>query len=222
MSNKSLFEGIPAALAALPRWVRWEYHSVNGKKTKVPITMAGALASTTDPTTWTSLQSVNEFDKIGFVFVKEDGIVGIDLDHVLVEGEPVAWARAVVADASSYTEGSPSGSGLHIIGTGAKPAWLPNRIDMPGEAGIEIYDHGRYFTMTGRVFEGHCELAAIDVESLLWWVKDLLPREQSSVPTTTKRKLSATSTSRSPPSSTSDRESACLTHSTSPPLVAIS
>src|SRR5207247_623789 len=129
-------------------WLRWEYREVNSKRTKVPTTVHGIPASTTDPTTWTTYEPVRLFERIGFVFAGGDGLIGVDLDHVLVDGKPLAWASSIVKEAASYTEISPSGDGLHIIGRGAKPSWLPNRLDMPGGAGIEVYDCGRYFTVT--------------------------------------------------------------------------
>lgn len=166
---------LPEELTVLPRWVRWEYHlTSDGKNTKVPLTEDGTrLASTTDPTTWTNYNALHRPSKIGFVFVKSDGLVGIDLDHVLTSTGLPAWARTVVSEASSYTEISPSGEGLHIIGRGAKPAWLPNRTEMPGDSGLEVYDHARFFTMTGHIFEGHQALHRIDLESVLGFLRPL-------------------------------------------------
>jgi hypothetical protein len=163
------FEGraIPHELTRVPRWVRWTYRELNGKRTKMPITVEGAPASTADPSTWTTYETIASFDRIGFVFCREDNLVGVDLDHVLDERlELCAWARSVVEELDSYTEVSPSGRGLHVIARGAKPDWLPSRVDMPQGAGLEVYDHGRYFTMSANVFEGRVELKEAILEKV--------------------------------------------------------
>jgi hypothetical protein len=158
---------IAPELTALPRWVRWNYLEVNGKCTKVPMTVDNKSASTTDSSTWTTYETIASFDRIGFVFCREDNLVGVDLDHVLDERrELCAWARSLVEKLDSYTEVSPSGRGLHVIARGAKPDWLPSRLDMPGGAGLEVYDHGRYFTMSANVFEGRTELKEAVLEKV--------------------------------------------------------
>ena len=70
------------------------------------------------------------------------------------------WAMEVVRDFNSYTEISPSGTGLKIYARGA-PASLPaNKISMPGppiqgkEPQIEAYFTGRWFAVTGWPFDG--------------------------------------------------------------------
>jgi hypothetical protein len=86
------------------------------------------------------------------VFVKGGGLVGVDLDDCLdPEGDLKAWARGVVERFfDSYIEISPSGNGLKIWLRGTLPANLPGV--QVGDGHIEMYDHARYFTVTGRVF----------------------------------------------------------------------
>jgi KaiC/GvpD/RAD55 family RecA-like ATPase len=89
-----------------------------------------------------------DYDGIGFEF--EPPYVGVDLDHCrnADTGEIEQWASDMVAHLDSYTEVSLSGTGLHIIVKGTLP---------PGRrrcGGIEMYDGGRYFTMSGRHVEG--------------------------------------------------------------------
>ena len=162
---------IPAELIALPNWIRWTYKEVNGKKTKIPIQLNGNAASTTDPSTWTKFEQVRKYDKIGFVFTKESQILGIDLDHVIPGSELCEWAESIVTKANSYTEISPSGEGLHILGIGSKPSGMPSRVDMPNDSGVEVYDTRRYFTFTGKVFRNYDRLNAIDVLKVLDFVK---------------------------------------------------
>lgn len=150
------FGSIPALLIALAHWVDWRYEERDGKRTKIPYCAAtGLRASTTDPSTWSVYESAAaaapRYDGIGFVFSKEDDLVGVDLDDCRdpETAEIAEWALAIVRSLDSYTEITPSGRGLHILCRGKLP---------PGgrrKGKIEIYEDGRYFTITGdRLREG--------------------------------------------------------------------
>lgn len=115
---------------------------------KVPRIPFGAFASSADPATWRDYRTackaaaLGNVDGIGFVF-DGSGIVGIDLDDCLHDGLLEDWAaEIVVACAGTYIELSPSGRGLHIFGRGM----VGNGYRRPG---VEVYDRGRYFTVTG-------------------------------------------------------------------------
>lgn len=161
---------IPEELARLRRWLLWKIEErTDGKgdkkKTKVPYQAKNpdAHASSTDANTWASLEEAQEaccqakLDGIGFAL--GDGITGIDLDHVRdpATGAIEPWALGVVDQLDSYTEISPSGTGLHILVHGSLPAGSSGRkraaktafSDAGETAAIEIYDFGRYFTITG-------------------------------------------------------------------------
>jgi hypothetical protein len=71
--------------------------------------------------------------------------VVIDLDKCVdpQTGDVETWAGEIVRSIDSYTESSPSGTGLHIWVRGAKPGDRCRN-------GIEMYDRGRYLTLTGR------------------------------------------------------------------------
>lgn len=142
----------PSEMVEAQRWVCWRYAIRDGKKTKVPYNAkTGYEASSTDPETWAdynAAQAVSgEFDGIGFML--GDGWFGIDLDHV--EGDIEEYRSGgkdnIVSEfidtMQSYSEYSPSGTGVHIICKGKLP---------PGgrkSGDIEMYDSGRYFTITG-------------------------------------------------------------------------
>jgi len=73
---------------------------------------------------------------------KEHGIVGVDLDHCV--GEKIApWALAIIFTLNSYTEISPSGTGLRVLLKGTLP---PNGRKKDA---VEMYDGARYLTLTG-------------------------------------------------------------------------
>jgi putative DNA primase/helicase len=141
----------------LRQWVCWLSEERDGKLTKIPYSpLTGGKASSTNPTTWAGYSEAvaayreRGYDGIGFVFTKDDEFVGVDLDHCLDSetGEIEAWAREIIDELGSYTEVSPSGTGVHIL----LRATLPDGRNRKGP--IEIYGHGRYFTVSGRHLEG--------------------------------------------------------------------
>ena len=129
---------------------------------KVPVNPFGSAASSTDPSTWrdysTAAAAVSRcgMDGVGFV-LNGDGIACIDLDHCIREdGSLEPWAAEIVAACPmTYMEISPSGTGLHIfglaeVGTGRRCG------------GVEVYDRGRYMTVTGRRWgSAPCRLSSI-------------------------------------------------------------
>jgi hypothetical protein len=87
---------------------------------------------------------------IGFVFTPEDDLCGVDLDGCLnpETGEIEDWAREIIEELDSYTEVSPSGTGVHILVRGE----LLEGRNRKGR--FETYDRGRYFTVTGKHLSG--------------------------------------------------------------------
>jgi putative DNA primase/helicase len=141
----------------LRQWLCWRIEEREGKPTKVPYSpLTGKKASSTDPETWASYSEAVEaytehgYAGIGFVFSKDDPFCGVDLDGCMnpETGELEEWAREIIEELDSYTEVSPSGSGVHVLVRGELP---PGR-NRKGR--IEMYDRGRYFTVTGRHLAG--------------------------------------------------------------------
>jgi primase-polymerase (primpol)-like protein len=138
---------IPAELTSRPRWIR-------RTSRKVPVAVDGSVASSTDPATWSRYRNAAASDAgVGLGFVLDgDGIVCLDLDHCLVDGELLPWAQRLVDDAgSTWVEVSASGEGLHVWGHGALPHG--RRITVDGGS-VELYGTGRYIAVTGRTFGG--------------------------------------------------------------------
>ena len=136
----------PPEMTSRDRWVRWALVPRRGRLTKVPLTLAGRNASSTNDTTWSPYAEarVSEVGQ-GVGFVLGDGIGCIDLDGCLDEkGRPSEFAQKVLAACpATFIEVSQSGRGLHIFGL------LP---EAPGRAreGVEVYSAGRFIAMTGR------------------------------------------------------------------------
>src|SRR5215213_5756189 len=164
----------PAELSELDQWVDWKLiqKRTDAKPTKIPYdAKTGRAASSTNPNTWASLEealkrlSQSGYDGVGYVFAEDDPYSGIDLDHALSDaGELELWAQPIVTAFASYTELSPSRTGLHIIIRGKVPDGQGHKVDLcktplwiegaHPEAAIEIYSSGRFFTMSGEVWHG--------------------------------------------------------------------
>lgn len=163
---------VPSELARLDQWVCWRLTKRRGaaKATKVPHSgLDGRLASVTDPTRWTSLQDALagqerwHMDGIGFVFTADDPYCGVDLDSCIDEaGEVHPKAQEMLDWIDSYTEVSPSGTGVHCIVKAQIHGG--HRLEETEWGGnFEAYDQERYFTFTGKV------LGSSDIrESAIW------------------------------------------------------
>jgi hypothetical protein len=88
--------------------------------------------------------------------------IAIDLDDaVKMEIKDIApWASQIIREIGSYTELSPSGSGIHIIGLGTKPG---NKSKI---GSVEIYTDKRALTVTSCPIEGYEALKQVDVTSV--------------------------------------------------------
>jgi hypothetical protein len=165
---------IPAEMLEERRWVAWRYEERGGKPTKVPIDpRTGEYASTTDPKTWgthaDALRRAADSGLAGVGFVLGDLWVGIDFDNYRDEtsGHLFAPVPEAVARFKTYSEVSPSKRGVKIIGRGKIPEDLRNRSPKDPKSGqqIEVYDHARFFTVTGeRLDDAPVEVAEMPKE----------------------------------------------------------
>jgi putative DNA primase/helicase len=150
----------PAELKKLPHWVahRPDKTPVNPK--------TGGNAQADNPATWgTFAQAVKHCEAhkgngivgIGYEFSYYDPFCGIDLDHCRnpETGEIEAWAWEIISRFNSYSEVSPSETGVHIIIKAKLPKGAEDhQKNLDGGGKIEVYDVGRYFTVTGNHLEG--------------------------------------------------------------------
>lgn len=152
-------ESIPEDLRAIDQWVCWSAKPDprGGKPRKVPIDPAtGDHAKVDQPATWSDFErACRRFESggmtgIGFVLTQEAGLAGVDLDHCIDQdtGELEARAQQVIDQLDSYTELSPSGTGVHVLVRGQ----LPKGGRRKGK--IEMYDDARYLTVTGHLLHG--------------------------------------------------------------------
>lgn len=153
------------------RYLVWKYEEItkeNGTKklVKVPYYTNGNPRGKTDtPEDLEQLDSYEQACKVrdrgnydGVAIALTQGLVGIDLDHILKNGtldkKHAGAPIAKQAKASGfYIEVSPSGEGLHILGTIEQWSKL-KAVKLNEQFGIEAYANGRYFTFTENIWKG--------------------------------------------------------------------
>ena len=139
---------IPRQLRDCNQWVCWDL--IDGRK--VPLMANGKPASSTDAKTWASYAQLMDKPKIGFVFTTQDEFIGIDLDGCRNKGTGIIapWALEIILTIGTYAEISPSMTGVKLFGRTAKKWEHQNKKTMEGNhVGIEVYQSGRYFAVTG-------------------------------------------------------------------------
>lgn len=134
----------------------------------MPVQATGQAASSTDPTTWCALADLKDSTRRGFVLgieIRGKRLVCVDLDHCLAGGALTApAAKFLAACPPTWVEISPSGDGLHVWGlmSGGSTRNVFKRDGQP----FEIYESGRYLTVTGQRYND-APLVLADLDSAL-------------------------------------------------------
>ena len=163
-----MYDNIPAELKNCPNWICWQAFPQPRPDDpdhigKIPINPhTGGNAQSNNPDTWsdfdTAVKAAEQFPSggIGFMFGNSP-FFGVDIDKVepqireFLDGGGGIVAEFVYA-LQSYAELSPSGKGIHIICRGSLPKGGRKR------GCVEMYDTGRFFTVTGNSFGGYSEI----------------------------------------------------------------
>jgi len=128
-------------------------------------------ASSTDSTTWATFSEAVavaarpelQVDGIGVVLTTEANVTCLDLDHVIAaDGSLDRRAQTIVERCASWTEISPSSSGLHVFVRGRVPHSLK------GDH-LEIYSTARFICVTGHRWAKTPDTLA-DGQSYLDWL----------------------------------------------------
>jgi putative DNA primase/helicase len=175
-------ESIPAELRALAQWVNWRYEDRDGRRTKAPIDAKSngrlTYAKSNDRATWSDFNTAlaacgrhPELAGVGFCFAPDDGLTGIDLDHVFNPdtGELTAEAAEILAKFQcTYAEISPSGTGLRLFCYGKPKRSGKNAGKVKW---CEVYSHpsSRYLTVTGNHWTGN-GARVTDQQAALDWL----------------------------------------------------
>jgi putative DNA primase/helicase len=173
------FDAVPIDLRNLNQWTLWRYEWKEGKNgkpgkwDKPPYTPQGRHASVTATQSWHSFDEIrtayeqgqslpegNEkhFDGIGFVTEKDAQsdlqLTLIDLDKCRDPHyhEIEAWAKEDLDLINSYSEISPSGTGIRIVALGGL---LPNDGRGRKKGHVEVYQAAHYLTITGQRLEAY-------------------------------------------------------------------
>jgi putative DNA primase/helicase len=152
------WRNIPEALKAYPAWVCWRYVHRGEKLTKIPFIAQGGprrKAKVNDPTTWRTFDEAVKYASrfAGIGIMLDDGLAGADLDDSMNgDGTPKPWAATILCELDSYSEISPSGTGVKVLFFGEIPEGGNRKKVEDGE--IELYSHGRFFTLTGQHLPG--------------------------------------------------------------------
>lgn len=149
-----------------PIWVAWKFQLKPGKTKpdKIPVQGNGQYAATDNPSTWQTYdqaKAITPKDGIGIVFEANNSVVGIDFDNILTKKHDLKCLsqelRTFILEANTYTEFSPSGTGLHLLfQIDEDPDLIANKkplADEPLEGfekppAVEVYSEGRFFTFT--------------------------------------------------------------------------
>lgn len=157
-------EGVPEKMRLVKRWAPWRAvwnpnaNKGKGKYEKIPHRAARPEygLSNKNAAGWVSFDEAmsvylahpDKFSGVGYLMTGPHGVTGVDLDHCVdpVSGEIAEWAREVIAKLDTYTEISPSGTGLHAMVAGDLPEdWMNH------DQGIEVYggNKARFLCITG-------------------------------------------------------------------------
>lgn len=177
MKNAELMELLqaipnpPVIMRSIPNWVVWNYYGED--KRKIPFNpRSGDVAKTNDPRTWGTwaeaakryLKQPERYNGLGFIFAEGGGLFGVDLDGCIEHGEIKQWAWGIMSRFQTYTELSPSATGIKIFGIGNVPTGikLRKKVDEPKccdkNPGIEVYGRLRLFCFTGACISVHKEI----------------------------------------------------------------
>jgi hypothetical protein len=151
---------IPDALKQRKRWFLWA-KAGDGRKVPRSVEKPDSKIAGNKSENWRTFEeTVGKLPSrpnlgLGFALGAEDKgatLAGIDCDGCRnpATGAIQPWAQTLVRDIDSYTEVSPSGTGVKIFLLGR----LPEKARQGKVYQLEIYDHDRFFTVTGHHLPG--------------------------------------------------------------------
>lgn len=166
------FSQVPEEMQQAARWICWKRtadgkdEQGNVKYRKLPFSVVTGRGFTQQENELADMGSAvnymnqHKYDGIGFFFGA--GFCGIDLDQIGFDKHfPQDKANEIIKNLHSYTEYSPSGKGVHIIGRYSGEPLTGLNTDP-----LEIYTCKRYFTVTGNVLSGFEIMRDITAETV--------------------------------------------------------
>ncbi len=179
-------EKIPQFLKDNGQFCCWQYELRDGNKTKVPYTPGTTRrASVSDPATFTAFETAASTTGYEGIGIRVHGrIVGIDLDHCIVDGKLLPWAQEIVdIFGATYIEVSPSGTGIRIFCLLPDGFIYDTKTYYIKKGDIEVYIPGhtnRFLTVTGNaITEGDVTETA---DALVWLLDTYMRRPTPPTP----------------------------------------
>ncbi|MBQ3431965.1 MAG: nucleoside triphosphatase [Clostridia bacterium] len=169
-----MIKAIPAELKNNAAFCLWKYEQRNGVTTKVPYQVNGHKARSNDIGCFADYETVcavaDQYDGIGMGIF--NGFSAIDIDHCVTDGRISDFAMDVISIMQSYTEFSPSGTGIRIIFKvddvpfDKSKYYINNR-----NIGMEVYiaeATNKFVTITGRrVFDYEIRVCNDEIAQVL-------------------------------------------------------
>lgn len=150
-----MYEKLPQELKDYPYFCGWKYETRNGSRTKVPKSVKGHNADNSNLDDFCVFSEIishmDNYDGIGIAIAGD--MAAIDIDHCIEDGVLSDMAEEIVSKVNTYTEISPSGTGIRLIGKtqgftyDKEKYYINNR-----KYGLEVYasrDKGQFVTITG-------------------------------------------------------------------------
>jgi putative DNA primase/helicase len=173
------YAAVPRELIERPQWCAWKWLQPEGadEPRKVPINpKTDRRAKSDTPATWSTFaQAVKRMVRdclpgVGFMFSDDGPYCGADFDDCRDPrtGEISPEVLAIVERFDTYTEVSPSGTGLKLISKGKMPGDGKGRNDHG--KGYECYSQRRFFAITGQPLEGTPTTVELCQEALDWHI----------------------------------------------------
>jgi Protein of unknown function (DUF3987) len=187
-------------LGKLPIWVGWREKRVRGRWVKLPYDpKTGRKAESDNPATWGDRSAAekwvadNDGDGVGIMLsdIRDVHLAGIDLDTCRNEetGAIEPWAQGVVDRFASYTEVSPSSTGVKIFFVMSKEDYERAGTLFDGKYGrsfkngsgdhppaIEVHRGRRYFCFTKQRVGSVCFMRRVEFADLAWVIEKAGPR----------------------------------------------
>lgn len=177
-------ENIPEHFKSRNRWFLWIREKRDGRWSKVPVVFdrnrkRWRRCRINLPSDWLDFDTAMElhrhfapwsFTGLGYWFSEDETHGFIDLDDALIDGKLTPWAEQIVDQFNSYTEISPSGTGVKIFAQMRKPG---DRCHSREKKGIEFYDKRKYAAFTGNIWPGSpkdAEHRQAEAEALYLWM----------------------------------------------------
>lgn len=182
MSKKPMndYKNLPDELKREGLFCLWRYEKVRGRRSKIPYTLFGCRARSTERDDFCTFSSAVKvafrYDGIGLGIF--DGYSAIDIDDCVIDGRLSELAKDVIRTMDSYTELSPSGNGVRIIFKAGDFSYDKEKYYINNRKNkLEVYVSGctnKYVTLTGNVLR---DVPIAERSAELWALLDYYMRK---------------------------------------------